>query len=419
MRKVVLAGALALALLLWECAEGRAQEDRPPGQGEAPGKPRGKRWDDVSFYPIPAITSGRNEGTTYGLLGAFLFPDAEGQIDQLFSVQLAYRGIVGASGFVDYRNYMSDQAMFYAYTYEAARVENENQVFYDDRRFLDQFNIRAEFHESRVTTDRFFGDGRETLRSDESVMTSNTYQWEARFGPNLTDSLSLQATVRARRFRVGRSLVEDIPQTLDAYSDTLGVEGGWALAEGVRLTYDTRDSFNTPTRGEYGNLFAEIAHYFPEGRRLPFQVFGLEAGKLWPFDEGGLVLVLHFQIRYVYGDAPFWELGTLGGGTTLRSFAGGRFHDDTALLFNVEWRVRIVTLEIEGVQGEVQLAPFADLGELYDSPAHLFRKSFVDGFHYSYGMGIRGVVRPHIVGRVDMGYGTDGLAVTAGLDYPF
>lgn len=414
MRRVAPTAALFPALLVWMCAEAGAQQDPPPP------KPKGRAWDDVSFYPIPAITSGKNEGTTYGFLGAFLLPNPQGDIDQLFSLQLAYRDVVGVSGFADYRNYLTDTALFNAFAYEAARVENDHQARYDDRDFLKQFNVLADFHESRVTTDRYFGDGRDTPRTDESVMTSNNYQLDLRFGPNLSDSLSLQATVRARRFRVGRSLVEDIPQTLDAYIDTLGIEGGKVLAHGLRLTYDTRDSINTPTRGEYGNVYFEIAHFFTEGRRLPFQTFGLEIAKLWPFDEdGGFVLVAHFKVKYVHDDAPFWELGSLGGGTTLRSFPGDRFHDDMVFLFNLEWRVRVVTMEIEGVEGEVQAAPFLDMGELYDTPDHLFSRSFREGFHYSYGLGLRGVVKPHIVGRLDLGYGTDGLAVTAGLDYPF
>jgi hypothetical protein len=43
----------------------------------------------------------------------------------------------------------------------------------------------------------------------------------------------------------------------------------------------------------------------------------------------------------------------------------------------------------------------------------------VDALHLVGGVGFRGVVRPQVVGFVDVGYGSDGPAVFTGLDYPF
>jgi hypothetical protein len=38
---------------------------------------------------------------------------------------------------------------------------------------------------------------------------------------------------------------------------------------------------------------------------------------------------------------------------------------------------------------------------------------------FSPGVGIRAVVRPNIVGRMDIGWGSEGMAVFVGLGYPF
>jgi hypothetical protein len=35
------------------------------------------------------------------------------------------------------------------------------------------------------------------------------------------------------------------------------------------------------------------------------------------------------------------------------------------------------------------------------------------------GIGFRAVVRPNIVGRIDVGFGDEGIAVFVGLGYPF
>jgi hypothetical protein len=40
-------------------------------------------------------------------------------------------------------------------------------------------------------------------------------------------------------------------------------------------------------------------------------------------------------------------------------------------------------------------------------------------FEFNPGVGFRAVVRPNIVGRLDMGIGRDGPAIFVGLGYPF
>jgi len=40
-------------------------------------------------------------------------------------------------------------------------------------------------------------------------------------------------------------------------------------------------------------------------------------------------------------------------------------------------------------------------------------------FEFNPGIGFRAVVRPNIIGRVDIGIGRDGPAVFVGLGYPF
>jgi hypothetical protein len=39
--------------------------------------------------------------------------------------------------------------------------------------------------------------------------------------------------------------------------------------------------------------------------------------------------------------------------------------------------------------------------------------------HKVAGIGVRGVARPFVVGYVDIGYGSEGVAVFTGLNYPF
>ena len=62
-----------------------------------------------------------------------------------------------------------------------------------------------------------------------------------------------------------------------------------------------------------------------------------------------------------------------------------------------------------------RLAPFIDLGAVME---RLDRASGRQ-FEFNPGIGFRAVVRPNIIGRVDVGIGRDGPALFVGLGYPF
>jgi len=404
---------------------------RPPQDPERQGKPRTPaqerrqeledKPDETSIYPIPAIASGKNEGWTYGLLAALLLPDEHGDIDKVFSAALQYRSRIGINGFADFRWTFSPYSVMEAYTYWAAKVENENQFFFDDRRLWKDYNFRFDFDERRLGTERFFGIGKSTKKSGESAYTANTYFTQLRFGPYLDDQLSLQGTFRFRHFRVGESVVDDVPQTLTLFPNEFGIEGGEVFAEGVRLMVDTRNNIFTPIKGEYGIVYVESCHYLLHGAARPYQVFGIEGTKLWPHtDDGGFVTVAHVKAQFVVGkNAPFWELSTLGGGSSLRSYNPNRFTDNDAWVVNIEERIRLFTLRVEGVTGEVQIAPFVDLGEALRHTQDVARPNVDRRVHWSAGSGFRAVVQPYIVGRMDIGFGSEGVGITVGLDYPF
>ena len=85
--------------------------------------------------------------------------------------------------------------------------------------------------------------------------------------------------------------------------------------------------------------------------------------------------------------------------------------------------------------GYVSVAPGVEVVSDYDYPVFftggLYWRSF-GGVWYSSGMynggwainynvpiGVRGIARPSVVGYVDIGYGTEGVAVFTGINYPF
>jgi hypothetical protein len=63
----------------------------------------------------------------------------------------------------------------------------------------------------------------------------------------------------------------------------------------------------------------------------------------------------------------------------------------------------------------VEVTPFIDVGRVFSRTSTLP----FDQLHHVYGLGFRGIARPFVVGYVDIGYGSEGVAAFTGLNYPF
>ncbi|HET6371530.1 MAG TPA: hypothetical protein VFG95_10050, partial [Nitrospiria bacterium] len=88
--------------------------------------------------------------------------------------------------------------------------------------------------------------------------------------------------------------------------------------------------------------------------------------------------------------------------------------DDNLILFNVEERIRVFTAPLFGVIPEFQVAPFVDVGQVFSD----FRK-IGEKIQINPGIGFRGVVRPNVVGRIDLGFGREGITIFVGVGFPF
>ena len=66
---------------------------------------------------------------------------------------------------------------------------------------------------------------------------------------------------------------------------------------------------------------------------------------------------------------------------------------------------------------ELQVAPFLGVGEVFRDAAQV---SSLGDYAINPGVGIRALVKPNVVGRVDIGYSTEAGAVTfVGIGFPF
>ncbi|HVC31008.1 MAG TPA: BamA/TamA family outer membrane protein, partial [Steroidobacteraceae bacterium] len=141
-----------------------------------------------------------------------------------------------------------------------------------------------------------------------------------------------------------------------------------------------------------------------------------------PFES--LVVATHVELRYepTANHVPFWALSSLGGdesviggSQTLRGYGTSRFYDRNSFSANIELRENVLSLGAFSTHIVLQIAPFFDTGRVF----HNAGTWPIKHLHNVFGIGLRGIAPPSVVGYVDIGKGSEGLAVFTGINYPF
>jgi hemolysin activation/secretion protein len=105
----------------------------------------------------------------------------------------------------------------------------------------------------------------------------------------------------------------------------------------------------------------------------------------------------------------------IGGEQLLRGFGQGRFVDRDSFDTTIELRHRAFSFDAAASHVDIEVAPFIDMGEVTSHTG----TDPLSGLHKVIGLGVRGIARPSVVGYVDIGYGSEGMAVFTGINYPF
>ena len=163
----------------------------------------------------------------------------------------------------------------------------------------------------------------------------------------------------------------------------------------VAMTIDTRNFREHPTSGVL--LRAAAAHFDDRDTgAFTHKRYEAEAAAFLPMFGERIVLALHGMGVHTppEGAVPFYMLPSLGGSSSLRSFADYRFHDRNMLLANAEVRLAMMT--------HVDLAFFADAGNV----APRFEDLNLD--KQSFGGGLRFHTRRQTFARIDVANGAEG-----------
>jgi outer membrane protein assembly factor BamA len=264
---------------------------------------------------------------------------------------------------------------------------------------------------------RFFGFQSTARSEDETNYSDQEMGIDLSLGYRFFDRFKLVAGERLLKVNIMHGAVAGLPFITDRFpvAAVPGVDGFNVNAQKLSLVYSTLDSPDLPTSGLEARVSVENSAE-ALGSSANYQGFEAEAKEYIPLQDARYISVLRLACKQTTGRGiPFLERASLGGETTLRGYGLNRFIDNGYLLLNLEERIRLFRWRLFNVLADWEVAPFIDFGSVFAS----LDRANPSSFEFNPGIGVRAVVRPNIVGRIDVGFGKDGPAVFVGLGYPF
>ncbi len=405
---------LIISLGLTACVKKIPREDLPrPLTNETFGEEV-----KVVIVPLPVLASTPNEGFTWGALTAFLLHNRQDEVSTLLAPQVNYNPNFGVTTSLYGALYPSPDRSWEFNISKSTHVNEDYEVRYIDRAFYNH-NVAVDLFPYFFTdgSARFFGFHSSSQKTNETNFGDQEFGFTLSVGFRLSKRFQLVAGERIRQVNIVQGAVPGIPFIRDRFSLAAvpGVDGFFTHAQKLSLVYSTLDSPTFPTSGVYARASIEQSAEFL-GSSASFSHYEAESKGFFPFDAARYISVFRLAYSQTPGsNVPFLERAILGGEMSLRGYGRDRFIDSSSLLLSLEERVRLFRWRVFNVNADWEVAPFIDIGEVMESLSAVRSRDF----KFNPGIGFRAIVRPNIVGRMDVGFSNEGPALFIGLGYPF
>jgi Omp85 superfamily domain len=383
------------------------------------------RWFDPStapFIPVPLIGVDPDSGTTLGLIPTWVHTDDNQEINRIIAPDVLYNPYFGFGVHGRVYGYSSKDEQWSVVTGIKERVEREFDAEYQRGRLrgeLWSFNTSLIFDRSGVP--RFYGVGNETPASAETNYTNQQERAQVQVGLNVNHAWQLLYTARLQVVDVLPGTLNKIASIETRFVDVLGTNK--QFLNRLSINYDSRDDLTVPSRGMLLVAYAGLASRDGLFNDSMYSEVGGDGRGFWLIAPD-TILAGHLALRYLptSHDVPFWALSGIGGGESvvggeqpLRGWGAGRFYDRDSFSSSVELRRKVHTFDTTSTSIDLEVTPFIDVGRVFARSSTLP----FDQLHKVLGVGFRGIARPFVVGYVDIGYGSEGVAAFTGLNYPF
>jgi hypothetical protein len=388
------------------------------------------RWlnpANAPFIPVPEIDEDPYSGTTVGLIPAFLVTNDQHEIRQVIAPDVDYNQYFGSGATGRVFSYPSENTQWSLEGGARERVESDFDGEYSAGILRqDRWSFNASLVYDRDGSPRFYGLGNNSKLYRQTNYTDQQKYLQTILGFNVTHIWQIGYTFRARTVDISPGHISGLPSIQELYPTTVIRAERQEVLDRLSITYDTRDDVTAPTRGAEWVVYAGAASSEGLLNASLYSECGLDGRNYWSLGNNA-VLALHVALRYLPGndrthEIPFWALSSIGGDESiiggdqpLRGFGTGRFVDRNSSSISAEYRERIATLNAFSTQISVELAPFVDMGRVFN----LMGDDPLSQLHKDAGIGLRGLALPFVVSYLDVGYGNEGFAIFSGLNYPF
>ena len=371
-----------------------------------------------SHFLLPVIATSENGGNDYGTLPVLVSSDENNEIRAIVAPMYVFNEFLGSRASLNLLGFPTNDSDYRLMASYTETIERKVLARYRKYGFgHPRVNFEVEGGFFRDATARFFGLSNTSRKSDQTNYTNQETLARFTLGYQITDDFEVQLTERFRKVDIKSGGIRSLPFLQNDFPLVIGGKGATIIGHRLGALYDSRDDRDTPSKGTLMTAYAELNQNIAEGFTSTYQRYNAEYTGLYPSQlSQRFVFVTHASIQTVFGDnTPFFERSSLGGENTLRGFGVDRFIGKHSALFNVEERIQVLRRNIMGTMAELEIAPFIDLGTVFDT----FGKDTFSNWQLTPGIGFRGIAKPNVAARVDIGFGTEGAAIFAGLDFPF
>ncbi|MEC4888747.1 MAG: BamA/TamA family outer membrane protein [Nitrospira sp.] len=363
------------------------------------------------------MSTTRNDGSDAGLIMPILVTDPDGELKYLMAPMVIRNSIVGTRGVFNLFRYEPGGRETRFIGSFTEKIERKLVFSYTDPAFSNgRYFLQFGGSFFKNATSRFFGMGQDSLEGNESNYTAREFRANWRFGIYANEVTQIAVAQRFRDVQLQRGAT-DLPFTVDRFGGVDGVKGeSIIIGHRASFHYDTRNNLVTPTDGMAVTAYAELNQNIRNGDHPVYSRYELEVKQLFPSESKRAILVVRADLQATIGtQVPFFEQSSLGGQNSLRGFGVDRFIDKHLVAFSVEERIHLARTRLAGVMADFEVAPFVDTGQVFGD----FKDVSFKDYRVTPGLGIRGIVRPNVVGRLDYGFSREGGAIFAGLDFPY
>lgn len=186
----------------------------------------------------------------------------------------------------------------------------------------------------QVYPNSFWGIGSDTPDSNEEIYNQTSHSLQVAFLKRLPPSLSFGFQFTFKNHEVTETEQDGLLDTQNIIGSRRTVVSGL----GAVFNFDTRDNTGSPNIGFYYQAKAMFSSELL-GATTDFNKFTLDLRQYVPVGDRSLMA---FQIygESNFGDVPFQELASYGGGSRARGYFLGRFLDKKMYTTQMEYRWR-------------------------------------------------------------------------------